>query len=188
MFSADHGDSRHGHHIDESSFLYSDQTGLLRNTMLISESGIKVEASAAKDTLHPFGSFETLGIYKEYDDSGLSSVQPDEENGNSDHGGNHGTSKDDVSIISSTFNATSAPSNATSQSPIPNVNFAQLAMNQQVPAPRMSAAGQSNSHALPSPLQHQLLADPPQLDSTPEKESLKRKRSVFLFKYGDIFN
>jgi len=177
MFSANHGDDRHGH-IEESSFLYNDQTGILRNTMLTPESEIKVEASTAKDNLHPFGSFDTLGIYKEYDDSGLSSIQPDEENGNSDHGGNHGASKDDVSIISSTFNATSAPSNAASQSPIPTPNFAQLAINQQVIAPRMNTAGQSNSHALPSPLQHQILADPPQHNGTPEKELLKRKRLV----------
>jgi hypothetical protein len=148
--------------------------------MLTPESEIKVEANTAKDNVHPFGSFDTLGIYKEYDDSGLSSIQPDEENGNSDHGGNHGASKDDISIISSTFNATSAPSNATSQSPIPTPNFAQLAMNQQATVPRVNTAGQSNPHALPSPLQHQLLADPQHHNRTPEKELVKRKRSALL--------
>jgi len=152
---------------------------MLKNAMLTPESEIKIETGTAKGSIHSFGSFETLGIYKEYDDSALSSIQLDEENGTPDHGGYQGASKDDVSIIS-TVNATSAPSNAASQSPIHTPNFAQFAIHQQISASKMNAAGQLNSHALPSPLQQQLLADPPRLDTPPDKESRKRKRYVPL--------
>lgn len=137
---------------------------------------MKVETKVSKGDMHPFGSFDTLGIYKEYDDSGPSSMQLDEDSGTPDNGATHAATKDDISIISSTFIGTTAPSNTTSQSPIPNPYLTNSTVNQQLMAGKANKAIQPIPQAPLSPIQQQLLAGPSLSDSSANRPSLKRKR------------
>lgn len=179
MFSINHDGNRRG---NEPSFLYDDHHDLLANSVLTPESDIKVEAKSSKNEIHAFGGFDTLGLYKEYNDSGRSSMQLDEDSGTPDNGGTHAAAKDDISIISSTFIGTTAPSNTTSQSPIPNHYFTNSAVNQQSMAEKAIQSIQSTPQAPPlSPIQQQLLAGPSLSDSSANRPSLKRKRCVNFF-------
>lgn len=183
MFSVNsHAANGHGNDGQDTSFLYDDHHDLLGNSILTPESDIKVEAHVPKSETHAFGTFDTLGIYKEYDDSGPSSMQLDEDNGTPDIGGNQIVSKDDISIISSNFIRGTATSNTASQSPIPSLNITQPAFNEQFMAPssttslKVTSVVQLQSNDPMSPIQQQLLAGPSTSDSATSNASLKRKR------------
>ena len=173
MFNVGQDTNRHDNGIDDPSFLYSEHHGFLEDTILTPESDFKFEARGSKSDIHAFGLLDNLGIYKQYNDSGSSSIHQGERNGSPDYGGSHLTPGDDVSMTASTFNGMSSSAYTASQSPIPISSNIRPTDNHQhfQPTKRRTA-----SDVRLSPIQQQRLEAPPHLDEHGIYASLKRKR------------
>jgi hypothetical protein len=176
MFSVGHGSNRHDNGIDNPPFLYSEHHGLLEDTMLAPESDFKFEARGSRADIHTFGLLDNLGIYKQYNDSGSSSMNQGERNGSPDYGGSHLITGDDLSMTASTFNGMNGSAYTASQSPIPIFSNARSTDNHQYLQPMVNIKGKISLDAPLSPIQQQLLEGSPQLDGQAVYTSLKRKR------------
>jgi len=176
MFSVGHGRNRHDNGIDDQPFLYSEHHGLLEDTILTPESDFKFETRASKADIHAFGLLDNLGIYKQYNDSGPSSMHQGERNGSPDYGGSHLTPGDDLSMTASTFNGMNGSAYTASLSPIPIFNNVRPTDNHQHLQPIGNIKGNITLDVPLSPIQQQLLESSPQLDDESIYASLKRKR------------
>jgi len=176
MFSIGHDRNPHDNAIDDPSFLYSEHHGLLEDTILIPESDFKYEARDPKTDIHAYGLLDSIGIYKQYNDSGPSSMHQGERNGSSEYGGSHLTPGDDLSMTTSTFNGVNGSAYTASQSPIPISNNIRPTDNYQNLQPIGNFKGKTTFHVPLSPIQQQLLEASPQLDGESIYVSLKRKR------------
>lgn len=176
MFNVGHDRNRHDNSIDDPSFLYSEHHGLLEDTILTPDSDFKFEARGSKADIHGFGLLDNIGIYKQYNDSGSSSIHQGEINGSPEYGGSHLTPGDDLSMTASTFNGMNGSAYTASQSPIPISNNVRPTDNHQHFQPIGNIKEKSTSNVPLSPIQQQLLEASPHLDDQGRYASLKRKR------------
>ena len=176
MFSVGHGRNRHENSNDDPSFLYSEHHGLLEDTILTPESDFKYEARGSKPDIHAFGLLDNLGLYKQYNDSGSSSMHQGERNGSPDYGGGHLTPGDDISMTASTFNGMNGSAYTASQSPIPISNNVRRTYNHQHPQTIGNIKRNITQDVPLSPIQQQLLDASPRPDDEGIYASLKRKR------------
>jgi hypothetical protein len=176
MFSVGHGRNRHDNAIDDPPFLYPEHHGLLEDTILTPESDFKFEARSSKADIHAFGLLDNLAIYKQYNDSGSSSMHQGERNGSPDYGGSHLTPGDDLSMTASTFNGMNGSAYTASQSPIPISNNVRPTGNHEYLQQIGDIKGKITLNVPLSPIQQQLLEASPQPDDEGIYASLKRKR------------
>jgi hypothetical protein len=123
MFGLHHDTTAQLNTIDNPSLLYHTSDELLTSALLTPDPDPKFDISGTKADDAPFGPFDTLGIYDQYQDSGPSSVQFGDGFEPSEHGGSHLSMRDDSSAAASAFNnGHHARANGAGQLPLARYN------------------------------------------------------------------
>jgi hypothetical protein len=115
MFGLHHDAASQLNAIDNPSLLYNTSEELLGSALLTPDPDPKFDISGTKADDAPFGAFDTLGIYTQYDESGPSSVQFGDGIEPSEHGGSHLSIKDDLLGATATSNGGHARANGAGQ-------------------------------------------------------------------------
>jgi hypothetical protein len=118
MFGLHHDTASQLNTIDNPSLLYNTSDELLGSALLTPDPDPKFDLSGTKADDTPFGAFDSLGIYTQYDESGPSSIQFGDGIEPSEHGGSHLSIKDDSHGMIIAANGGHARANGVGQSPL----------------------------------------------------------------------
>jgi hypothetical protein len=122
MFGLHHDTANQLNAIDNPSLLYSTSDELLGSALLTPDPDPKFDISGTKADDAPFGAFDTLDIYEQYNESGPSSIQFGDGLEQSEHGGSHLSIKDDSLGATSGFSGGYARANGVGQPPLARYN------------------------------------------------------------------
>ncbi|KAF2436517.1 hypothetical protein EJ08DRAFT_674409 [Tothia fuscella] len=109
--------------IDNSSILYTATDDLLSTALLTPDPDPKFDLSGTKSDDAPFGDFSSLGIFEQYHESVPSSIHFGDGIDFSEHGGSHGSTKDDLTGATSALVGIHASANGVEQSPVHHYNI-----------------------------------------------------------------